>query len=98
MAAWCAIQLAFSNEVMMTTFSIALAEGHYFWFLILVAVVMVSVVAPLALALRGSRTSQFVISPDVLELHGDVHGRTLPISQLRLESVRRVDRLSEGQL
>lgn len=76
----------------MQVFMIAPASGRGTWILpIVLAAVLVPIVVVLALSLLGARQARFEISPDGLRIRGDLYGRTIPLSQLRLADARRVD-------
>ena len=82
----------------MGVFPIASAESRYLWFFIPIAVLLIGVMVLLAVSLRGSRESRFEVSAQGLRLRGDVYGRTIPLSQLRIELARRVDLSNEPLL
>jgi len=82
----------------MQVFPIAPADARPFWFVVLVAVVIVAVLALLITTARGSRTSRFEVSSAGLRLRGDLYGRLIPIHQLRLEGARRVVLAREAEL
>jgi len=60
-----------------------------------VVVLVVAVVACVALAVGwaawGGRHATFEIAPDALTIRGDMFGRRIPVSELRVDSVRSVD-------
>src|SRR5207245_8913683 len=74
----------------MNVFPIAPAESRYLWFLIPVIVILFGAIALLATSLRGAHASRFEIRADGLRLEGDLYGRLLPKSQLRVDLARRV--------
>ena len=82
----------------MSTFPIAPAASRYLWFLIPIAVLLLGVIGLLAVSLRGAQASRFEVTDDGLRLRGDLYGRTIPASQLRLDVARRVDLDSEPSL
>lgn len=78
----------------MTTvvFAIEPVANRMLWLLLLVPAVVVPLVLGLSLAAaHGARYARFEVSPDGLRLRGDVYGRAIPLSQLRLAEARRVD-------
>ena len=75
----------------MNIFPIAPAESRYLWFLIPVVVILLGAMALLVTSVRGAHASRFEIRPDGLRLEGDLYGRLVPKSQLRLDLARRVD-------
>src|SRR2546428_13691103 len=75
----------------MNVFPIAPAESRYLWFLIPVIVILLGVMALLATSLRGAHASRFEIRADGLRLEGDLYGRLVPKSELRVGLARRVD-------
>src|SRR3989442_12608601 len=81
----------------MIVFPIAPAESRYLWFLIPVIVILLGVMALLATSLRGAHASRFEIRADGLRLEGDLYGRLVPKSQLRVALARRVDLGRAGQ-
>ena len=82
----------------MAVFPIAPADSRYFWLLIPVIVILLAAIALLATSLRGAHASRFEIRADGLRLEGDLYGRLLPKSQLRVDLARRVDLTREEQL
>src|SRR5947208_8780592 len=82
----------------MNAFPIAPAESRYFWFLIPVIVILVGVMALLATSVRGAHASRFEIRADGLRLEGDLYGRLIPRSRLRVDLARRVDLGREEEL
>jgi len=82
----------------MAVFPIAPADSRYFWLLIPVIVILLAAIALLATSLRGAHASRFEIRADGLRLEGDLYGRLLPRSQLRVDLARRVDLTREEQL
>src|SRR2546428_2970761 len=80
----------------MNVFPIAPAESRYLWFLIPVIVILLGVMALLATSLRGAHASRFEIRADGLRLEGDLYGRLVPKSELRVGLARRVD-LGRGE-
>jgi hypothetical protein len=82
----------------MNVFPIAPAESRYLWFLIPVIVILLGGVALLATSVRGAHESRFEIRADGLRLEGDLYGRLVPRSQLRLDLARRVDLGREEEL
>jgi hypothetical protein len=82
----------------MNVFPIAPAESRYLWFLIPVIVLLLGGVALLVTSVRGAHASRFEIRADGLRLGGDLYGRLVPKSQLRLELARRVDLGREEEL
>jgi len=82
----------------MAIFPIAPADSRYFWLLIPVIVILLAAIALLATSLRGAHASRFEIRADGLRLEGDLYGRLLPKSQLRVDLARRVDLTREEQL
>ena len=75
----------------MNVFPIAPAESRYLWFLIPVVVIFLGAIALLVTSVRGAHASRFEIGADGLRLEGDLYGRLVPKSQLRVDLARRVD-------
>src|SRR2546428_10928886 len=75
----------------MNVFPIAPAESRYLWFLIPVIVILLGVMALLATSLRAAHASRLEIRADGLRLEGDLYGRLVPKSELRVGLARRVD-------
>ena len=75
----------------MNVFPIAPAESRYLWFLIPVVVILLGAIAVLVTYVRGAQASRFEIRADGLRLDGDLYGRLVPKSQLRVDLARRVD-------
>jgi hypothetical protein len=82
----------------MNVFPIAPAESRYLWFLIPVIVILLGGVALLVTSVRGAHASRFEIQADGLRLEGDLYGRLVPRSQLRVDLARRVDLGREEEL
>jgi hypothetical protein len=79
-------------------FPIAPAESRYLWLLIPVTVLLLGAVVLLATSLRGARASRFEIQADGLRIAGDLYGRVIPKTQLRLDGARRLDLAHEAAL
>jgi len=92
------IQSTRSRRFFVNVFPIAPAHSRYIWFVLPIALLLVSVLLLLAATVRGSRGSRFEILPAGLKLSGDLYGRTIPWNQLRIEMARRVDLSNEPQL
>src|SRR5438309_12092018 len=75
----------------MNVFPIAPAESRYLWFLIPVVVILLGACAVWVTSVRGAQASRFEIRADGLRLDGDLYGRLVPKSQLRVDLARRVD-------
>ncbi len=82
----------------MNVFPIAPAESRYLWFLIPVIVILFGAMALLVTSVRGAHASRFAIRADGLRLEGDLYGRLVPKSQLRVDLARRVDLGREEEL
>jgi hypothetical protein len=82
----------------MNEFPIAPAASRYLWFVIPVLAVLVVAMALVLISVRGSRTARFEVRSDGLALHGDLYGRVIPKTQLRLELARRVNLMVESDL
>jgi hypothetical protein len=82
----------------MNVFPIAPAESRYLWFLVPVVVVLVGAIALLVTSVRGAHASRFEIQANGLRLAGDLYGRLVPRSQLRVDLARRVDLGSQVEL
>ena len=82
----------------MNVFPIAPAESRYLWLLIPVIVILLGAMALLATSVRGAHASRFEIRADGLRLEGDLYGRLVPKSALRVDLARRVDLEREEQL
>jgi len=85
-------------EVSVNVFPIAPAESRYLWLLIPVGLILVGAMALLVTSVRGAHASRFEIRSDGLRLEGDLYGRLVPKSQLRVDLARRVDLGREEQL
>jgi hypothetical protein len=82
----------------MDVFPIAPAASRYLWFLLPVALVLLTVFAVIATSLHGAHASRFEIRADGLRLVGDLYGRLVPRSQLRVALARRIDLTREPEL
>ena len=82
----------------MNEFPIAPATSRYLWFLIPVFAVLVAALVLIVVSVRGSRFARFEVRSDALALHGDLYGRVIPKTQLRLELARRVNLVVETAL
>lgn len=74
------------------------ATGRYLWFLIPVVAIVALAMAMLATTIIASRSARFEVTSEGLRLRGDLYGRLIPRSQLRLGEARRVDLASERNL
>ncbi|HEY7188401.1 MAG TPA: PH domain-containing protein [Vicinamibacterales bacterium] len=75
----------------MQVFAIAPAtiKGIYLlWGIVLLA--MTVAIGAVAFATTGARMSRFEVSSEGLRLRGDLYGRLIPLSELRIDSARRV--------
>jgi hypothetical protein len=76
----------------MNTFSIAPASAKALWFLPAILIPVFVLVAGITFAsIHGATKAQFEVSPDGLRLRGDLYGRFIPTSELRVAEARRVD-------
>jgi hypothetical protein len=76
----------------MQTFEIAPANMKAMWMLVPVLVIPLVLVAVVLFGLlSGMKGGRFEISSDGLVLHGDLYGRTVPLSNVRGTAARRVD-------
>lgn len=75
----------------MTEFPMAPAESRYLWFIIPITALLLGVMALLFATVLGSRSARFEISDEGLRLRGDMYGRLIPWSELRVDEARRVD-------
>jgi hypothetical protein len=81
------------------TFHIAPGGGRILWILAaIVASITVGVTALVVVSARGARTSRFELSPAGLRLRGDLYGRFIPMSELRIDAARLVDLDAERTL
>jgi PH (Pleckstrin Homology) domain-containing protein len=74
-----------------TVYGIAPAGARPFYILLPVLVLLACGIGLLALAAYGSQHASFVVSDNSLDFRGDVYGRRLPLSALRLSEARIVD-------
>jgi len=79
-------------------FPIAPAESRYLWFLIPVVVILLGAIALLVTSVRGAQASRFEIRADGLRLAGDLYGRLVPKSELRVDLARSVDLARDATL
>lgn len=79
-------------------FPIAPATSRYLWFMIPIAALLLGVMVMLALSIRGSRTAHFEVTADSLGLHGDLYGRAIPLTDVRIGDARRVNFTAEPGL
>jgi hypothetical protein len=79
-------------------FPIAPAESRYLWFLIPIVLLLLGGIAVLVISVRGAHASRFEIRVDGLHLEGDLYGRFVPKTVLRLDGARRVDLAHEDGL
>jgi hypothetical protein len=82
----------------MSTFPIAPATSRYLWFLIPILLILLAAIALLMASIRGAHASRFEIGQDGLRLRGDLYGRLVPRSQLRIREARRVNLVVETEL
>lgn len=82
----------------MAEFPIAPATSRYLWFFVPVLVIMLGALLVLTISVRGGRASRFEVTTEGLRLRGDLYGRLIPRSQLRVDEARRVDLLREPDL
>ncbi|HSA56551.1 MAG TPA: PH domain-containing protein [Gemmatimonadaceae bacterium] len=75
----------------MAEFPIAPATSRYLWFLVPVVLIMLGALLVLTISIRGGRASRFEVTEEGLRLRGDLYGRMIPRSQLRVEEARPVD-------
>lgn len=85
----------------MEVFPIVPADVRVGWAYALMAVLLLVFVAVgwlLFSSLRAASSATFTVSPSGLVLQGDIYGRTVPFSKLRLNEARAVDLLSDRDL
>lgn len=82
----------------MAEFPMVPATSRYLWFLIPVVAVVALAMGMLAVTIIGSRSARFEVGAEGLRLRGDLYGRLIPRSELRLEAARRVNLASEREL
>ena len=82
----------------MTAFPIADADSRFLWFLVPLALVLLTVVAVVAVTVSGPRVARFEVLPDALRIRGDLYGRSIPFAELRVDEARRVDFVREPDL
>ena len=82
----------------MSTFVIAPAGSRYLWFILPIMLLLAIVPVILVMSIRGSRNASFEVRNDGLEIHGDLYGRFIPTSHLKLQDARRVDFQQDGTL
>lgn len=82
----------------MAEFPIAPATSRYLWFLVPVVLIMLGALLVLTISIRGGRASRFEVTEEGLRLRGDLYGRMIPRSQLRVEEARPVDLTREPGL
>jgi len=81
-----------------SAFPIAPATSRYLWFLIPALIVLIGAAVLLVASVRGAHSSTFEIRPDGLRLRGDLYGRLIPRTELRVDLARRVDLTREEGL
>lgn len=83
----------------MESFAIAPADVRALWVVpAIVVLVLLLVIVILGGSLVGARAARFTVSPAGLQLEGDWYGRTIPMEQLRGQTVRRVEFTAEPGL
>ncbi len=76
---------------MTETFQIVPGHARTLWIAIPLAVILITAGAILFLSFRGQSAARFEVSPAGLRLRGDLYGRLVPASALRLDAARAVD-------
>ena len=79
-------------------FHIAPASVRPIWFMIPILILVIVLGTGgiiIGASLRGARSTTFELSQKALRVHGDVYGRTIPSSELRVADAARVD-ISRG--
>ena len=82
----------------MQTFQIAPATMRALWLILPVAAIPIVVVTLVVFGVVTGMKAQFEVSTTGLRLSGDFYGRTIPLSDLRGGSARRVDIGTESDL
>jgi len=82
----------------MQTFQIAPATMRALWLILPVAAIPIVVVTLVVFGVVTGMKAQFEVSNTGLRLSGDFYGRTIPLSDLRGGSARRVDIGTESDL
>jgi len=75
-------------------FHVAPTTVRWVWLAIPAVLVLVALVVATAILLKsvtGARSSTFEVSPDGLQIRGDIYGRLIPTSHLVADSAQRVD-------
>jgi hypothetical protein len=79
-------------------FPIAAGSNGPFVLVAFVAVVLVAALVLVTSAALGSRRTRFEVSPEGLEIRGDMFGRRIPASDIEAAGVRRLDLGQEDSL
>ena len=82
----------------MAEFPMVPATSRYLWFLIPILALMAFAIGMLAVTIIGSRSARFEVGAEGLRLRGDLYGRLIPRSELRLDAARRVNLAGERVL
>lgn len=61
------------------------------WIMLPIFLVLVGTMGALGVSLSSARTARFEVSPEGLRLRGDLYGRLVPASALRMDEARTVD-------
>ena len=82
----------------MQTFQIATTNARALWLLVPVAAIPLVIIGVVTLMVISGMRARFEVSSAGLRLTGDFYGRTIPLSDLRGGSARRVDINTEKDL
>jgi hypothetical protein len=83
---------------MIETFPIVPGPVRMLWFVVPICLLVAATVGALIYSLSSARAARFEVSPAGLRLRGDLYGRLIPASTLRLDEVRAVNLDSEPSL
>jgi len=77
-------------------FAIVPASSGPLWFVAVLALVMIALLSLSGYIAYSSRNAEFALSPEGLEITGDIYGRAIPAASLVVEQVRAMDLTGES--
>ena len=83
---------------MKETFNIIPASSGPMWVLLAIIIFMIGLAALFGYMAYSSRHTKFEVTSDSLRISGDIYGRKIPISSLKLDEAKKVDLASEWRL
>lgn len=67
------------------------AASKVYWFVVPVVLILVGVIGLMALTTMGSQKSRIEVHADHIRIRGDLYGRAIPLTDVRIDEARVID-------